>query len=87
MALGVEHPPRTDSPVEGDGFEPSVPGEGSYAHGTGPFDRYGVSLQPHGADSFARGTDGSNPFPSATAGSVSGVYSAAVRCRIGGPAW
>jgi hypothetical protein len=48
MALGVEHPPRTDSPVEGDGFEPSVPGEGSYAHGTGPFDRYGVSLQPHG---------------------------------------
>jgi hypothetical protein len=24
-----------DSPLEGDGFEPSVPREGSYGHGTG----------------------------------------------------
>jgi hypothetical protein len=51
-----------DSPLETKGFESSVPREGSYAHETAPFDRYGGSLQSQGADSFARGTDGSNPY-------------------------
>jgi hypothetical protein len=69
-----------DSTVEGAGFEPSVPREKTtlarQPAATGiPFGR-------KGADSFARGIDGSNTFPSGT-GSVSRVFSAAVRCRIG----
>jgi hypothetical protein len=31
-----------DSPVEGDGFEPSVPRVGNYAHETALFDRHGI---------------------------------------------
>jgi hypothetical protein len=42
-----------DSPLEGAGFEPSVPREGSYALETAPFDRDGISFRPQGADSFA----------------------------------
>jgi hypothetical protein len=42
----------------------------------------GIPFGRKGADSFARGIDGSNTFPSGT-GSVSRVFSAAVRCRIG----
>ena len=37
-----------DSPVEGDGFEPSVPREGNYAHETASFDRYDISLRSEG---------------------------------------
>jgi hypothetical protein len=29
--------------VEGEGFEPSVPREESYAHEAAPFDRHGIS--------------------------------------------
>jgi hypothetical protein len=32
-----------DSSLERDGFEPSVPREGNYAHETAPFDRHGIS--------------------------------------------
>src|SRR5258707_3974169 len=31
---------ETDSPLEGDGFEPSVPGEGTPTHATVTYDRY-----------------------------------------------
>jgi hypothetical protein len=63
--------------------EPSVPRQENYAPEAAPFDRYGISLRPLAAD-FHEGTDGSNTFPSAT-GSVSGMYSVDVRCRIGRP--
>src|ERR1700757_2292739 len=34
-------PPHSISPLEGDGFEPSVPPVGNYAHETALFDRHG----------------------------------------------
>ena len=51
-----------DSPLEGEGFEPSVPREGNYAQ-TAAFDRYDISLRPRGADSFAKRPKVRTPFP------------------------
>jgi len=56
-----------DSPLEGGGFEPSVP----LAEGEGR------TAQPRKASSLARGTEGSNPAPS-SAESVSAVNPSAV---------
>ena len=41
-AFAAGHTVSSDSPLEGDGFEPSVPRVGNYAHETALFDRHGI---------------------------------------------
>jgi len=58
---GVEFAPG--SPLEGDGFEPSVPRVGNCAHETAAFGHNGISLRPQGANSFAKRPTVRAPFP------------------------
>ena len=53
-------PRETDSPVEGRGFEPSVPPESDDGFETAPFDRCGTSQRPTPSREW---TMGSNPLP------------------------
>jgi len=57
----VRLPSSPDSPVEGDGFEPSVPRKFLWC----PVRSHAIRLPQNKPASLATGTDGSNPSPSA----------------------
>jgi len=71
---------ETDSPLEGDGFEPSVPGtkEPVFVAGSELRDQTGTAKK----GCFLCGTDGSNPSPS-SGKSVANLTSGAVEGKLG----